>query len=127
MVLENFIREIIADEVRQLRIQTNDNTKDFNVMRHQFIQDRLKINNCEKSVKKLVKRQKELDEDPLAVTRMDIDSLNVEMKTLQEYVFEKFTLLADMDRGIGNRIEVIEKKVFDEPQHVLNYLKKEVD
>lgn len=96
-------------------------------MRHQFVQDRIKINNCEKSVKTLVKKQKERDEDPLAVTRADIDRLNVEVKTLHEYVFEKFTLLADMDKGLGNRLEVIEKKVFDEPDHVLNYLKRELD
>ena len=65
LVLENFIRECIADEVRQLRIQTNDNTKDFNIMRHQFVQDRIKINNCDRSVKTLMKKQKEREEDPL--------------------------------------------------------------
>ena len=32
-----------------------------------------------------------------------------------------------MDKGITNRIETIEKRVFDEPDHVLNYLKKEMD
>jgi hypothetical protein len=61
------------------------------------------------------------------VTREDIERLNVEVKTLHEYVFEKFTLFAEMDKGITNRIETIEKRVFDEPDHVLNYLKKEMD
>ena len=51
----------------------------------------------------------------------------MEVKTLHEYVFEKITLLADMDRGLANRLEMIEKRVFDEPDHVLNYLKKEMD
>jgi hypothetical protein len=56
-----------------------------------------------------------------------IEKLNVEVKTLHEYVFEKFSLLAEMEKGISNRIETIEKRVFDEPDHVLNYLKKEME
>ncbi len=91
------------------------------------MQDRIKINNCDKSVKQMLKAQKQRDEDPLKVTREDIERLNSEVKTLNEYVFEKFSLFAEMEKGTSYRIETIEKRVFDEPDHVLNYLKKEMD
>ena len=34
MCLENFIREIVNDETRQIRIQTLGNSKDFNTIRN---------------------------------------------------------------------------------------------
>lgn len=73
--LETFIRELIADEVRQIRIQQTDNSKDFSAIRNQFVNDRVKVTNCDRSVKVLMRKEKEREDDPEKVTRLDINRL----------------------------------------------------
>ena len=93
LCLENFIREIINDETKQQRTQTYSNAVDFSLIKQQFNNDRVKVNNCEKNVLSILKREKEREEDPNTVRRVDITKLNTEIEGLKDYITEKFVLL----------------------------------
>ena len=127
MCLENFIREIVNDETRQIRIQTFDNTKDFNTIRNQFVTDRVKVNNCEKAVGLIVRRMKEEDDDPNKVTKADIVRLGQGLDQLHDYTSEKVLLLHDAANGLQNRLVMLEKKIYDEPQIIMNGIIKDLD
>ena len=127
MCLENFIREIVNDETRQIRIQTFDNTKDFNTIRNQFVTDRVKVNNCEKAVGLIVRRMKEEDDDPNKVTKADIVRLGQGIDQLHDYTSEKVLLLHDAANGLQNRLVMLEKKIYDEPQIIMNGIIKDLD
>ena len=127
MCLENFIREIVNDETRQIRIQTFGNSKDFNTIRNQFVTDRVKVNNCEKAVGLIVRRMKEEDDDPNKVTKADIVRLGQGLDQLHDYTSEKVLLLHDAANGLQNRLVMLEKKIYDEPQIIMNGIIKDLD
>ena len=127
MCLENFIREIVNDETRQIRIQTFGNSKDFNTIRNQFVTDRVKVNNCEKAIGLIVRRMKEKDDDPNKVTKADIVRLGQGIDQLHDYTSEKVLLLHDAANGLQNRLEMLEKKIYDEPQIIMNGIIKDLD
>ena len=70
---------------------------------------------------------KEEDDDPNKVTKADIVRLGQGLDQLHDYTSEKVLLLHDASNGLQNRLVMLEKKIYDEPQIIMNGIIKDLD
>ena len=101
---ENFIRQLIAKELRQTRAQANENNQESQAIRNKPMNDHTLMANSNSCNKGPIRKDKEVENGSEIATKVDINRISHEMTELYYHFSEKTRLLSEQTILLANQI-----------------------